>query len=140
MRSKAMSVTLMMAVLVVSSKGFAAKSAIECEGSGDEMMCMSLPAEAPETALKAQASNAKALVQESSLAMLSAEELGGAEADYTVLAGLDSATADTLGDVDSGSALVSAQVATDRVKSIETFLRSGNSKRNGLVIISGQKN
>jgi hypothetical protein len=126
---------MLMAVLVVSSKGLAAAPTLECEGTGDQMICMSLPAEAPESAVAQQAP-----VQEAMPSLIAGEDRSGAAADFTVLAdaGLPGSNSDAdIATIRSEKATSTGMQVLAQTRKVETFLRSGPaSTGEGIVAVS----
>ncbi|HVK62246.1 MAG TPA: hypothetical protein VM432_11875 [Bdellovibrionales bacterium] len=126
-------VFMMAAVLVASSKSFAAAS-VDCEGNEELYICTSLPEGAPESTNLPQAP-----VQEPMKASLVSEaELSGEAADYTVLAGQPyPGTYDgTIITFEPNRAMLAAEMANDKVKQVEDYLHSGVQQGDGLVSIS----
>jgi hypothetical protein len=121
MRAQALTVAVVMAVFSISSKGSAA-TAMSCEGTGDQTICMSLPADAPESSIAAAAP----IQEPMPLIMGSNTEISGEAADFAVLADLDIGPTTSIAANPSlnDRGTNAAAIANERAKLAERFLRS----------------
>lgn len=115
MRLPVLAVLAAASVFASTSKSFA----LTCEGSGDQLLCIELPAEARESAVEAQAP----IAEKVPTTMVTANDLN-IDADITDadIAGVELETG--LIPSNANQAFIASNTVTERIRSIETYLKA----------------